>query len=314
MYYNNSSRIVGEWLEYENKRKMGKHISSGRISPSKLAQTTQSAVLQMLGVPIDPLDSKVYGYFYRGQQVEDAILNAYRHSKTTIQTQSKHEYRSAVGYSDFISAGIPHEVKSVRTSKFWKILKERQPQISHSIQLCFYIVASNAPQGRIIYVNADDLQTIEFVIYPQVYKSNMDYRISAIIHAFANNYIPDYVALEDYHKAKAYSPYSEFYKTKGADAEQILKNKYPEKYELLKSGDIYRSWKLQRKDLIHLTAGLKKSLKITPSPEIATSSYMLKCASCSIHRLNDLSTPIEISHLYYEVCPHSTILLEQDEK
>jgi hypothetical protein len=308
-----TERILGEYATYENNKESKKHESSGRISPSKLAYPTQTSVLQLLNVQADPFDDKVLRIFERGKSVERYLVRAYKRYAPYGSMQSPRQYRNAIGYEDiFVQETI--ECKSVNQNKFLKIKKERKPQTSHAIQCAYYLLAQGTTRGRISYVCADNLQAIDFPIYARYWSAQVNYRIDAIYQSILDRSLPDFLPLEAWHKSKFYTPFKEFYGLKGDKAEALLKEKYPESYNKLKSGELIPLCDKPYTNLIRLQGASNVSLLTTQSPEIQISNCGANCVSCSIRHLIDRSTITETSLVYFVPCLRSTMWRERAEK
>lgn len=233
-------RVIGEQYVKENQK--NKHIASGLIAPSRLRQTTQTAVLEIIGIKADEIDHKTLRIFARGSDVERSIVRKLKQANFSyVATQERVVYSGGVGFMDVVIAGYNIEVKSVTTRKFWKLVKEKKPQHDHALQSAWYSLGTGRPT-ILLYVEADTYQTLSFTIYGQVYRNEIYDRSNAIKLSLERGTLPDFVELEPYHKIKKYSPYERYFKTTGADAERILKSENPDIYIKLKNGTLYQEF------------------------------------------------------------------------
>ena len=308
-----TERILAEYATQQNIKKSQRHKTSGKISPSKLAYPSQTAILQLLGVPTDPFDDQILRIFQRGNEVENSVLRAYKRRYPQTSVQIPAEYRGAGGYIDIVADSIV-EVKSVNKRKFETIKSQNKPQTSHAIQTAYYVLANNQKSGRLSYVCSDNLQAKDFTIYAEYWRDIVDYRIDVIYKSILDRRLPDFLPLETWHKSKYYTPYQMFYKSKGVQAEELLEIHYPEAYNKLKKGKLKKLCDKLSKDLITLPTKPNVSLTITQLLGTATSNCLENCASCSIRRLNAQYILTENSLVYYARCRHSIILRGLDGK
>lgn len=244
------NEIIRKYLENQSQIEGGKHKKSGLLSPSKFANTTQVAVLQMLEVPADPPDDRLLRIWERGHQIEAYLVSTIEKA-TSMQatTQEKVEYKKAIGLYDFIWNDHLYEVKSVSCNRIRRIKKENEPQLSHAIQTTFYLLATGRSEGTIIYIVPDTLEIKEFTIKAEAYKSELDLRIIEIYNALYSGTIPDHQAREDWHDKQLYSNYPEFWNKTGKECIAIIKDKYPKSFELLNNKEWREKWNTSK--LIH---------------------------------------------------------------
>lgn len=222
------------YLKQENELKEKEHEASGKISPSKLCKPTLEAVLQLLGVPPDPPSDQSLRYFIRGNLFEELAIKALTLGRTTYKLQASASYRNGQGYID-VQDGLPHEIKSAGKWTFQTVRKAGKPLDHHSLQASWYALAKNRNAAWVHYIDTDTLQMLSFKIKASEFQPEIDLRIDNILACFISGNLPDYVPLEPFHKTVRYSDYAMFFNKKGVEAESILKQYYPEQYQLLKS-------------------------------------------------------------------------------
>jgi hypothetical protein len=232
-YYNENLTNYLKQKDSENE-----HESSGKISPSKLTKPTLEAVLQLLGVQADPPSDQSLRYFIRGNLFEELAIKAITLGRQTYTLQAACSYRGGKGLID-VFQGMPHEIKSAGKWTFATVKKNGQPMVHHSIQAAWYALAKKCDSAWVHYIDTDTLQLLSFKIKASDYKTDVDSRTDSIIASFMAGTLPDYVALDPFHKSIKYSDYAMFFNKKGIEAENILKQYYPREYALLKSKTIY---------------------------------------------------------------------------
>lgn len=210
------------------------HESSGKISPSKLTKPTLEAVLQLLGVPPDPPSDQSLRYFIRGNTLETVAAEAITFGRKTYKLQATAEYRNGIGYID-VMAGLPHEIKSAGAWTFRTVQKQAKPLNHHAIQATYYALSKGKPASWIHYLNSDTFQLLSYRVKASDYKDEVDRRFDLIIDCISRGVLPDYSDLEPFHQSIRYCDYSMFFKKKGEEAENILKEYYDLQYKLLKS-------------------------------------------------------------------------------
>lgn len=211
--YDLRNKIDAVLLAEHKKEKEGR-ISSGKLTASILGDPLQWQVLKVLGAPTKPFDAYSLGVFARGKQVEDWIVGM----MDAQQTQVEVNYRNCLGFVDAIVDGIPHEVKSVKNSKFARITQENKPQRGHVLQACFYAMALKAEKFCIDYVATDDFRTMSFEIPTIEYSSEVDDIISRFEAQMASKTIPNFEAIEKWQATPEWNKYPNF---APQDTEQI---------------------------------------------------------------------------------------------
>lgn len=231
-HYNDT---LTNYLKQKNIKEASEHESSGKISPSKLTKPTLEAVLQMLGVPTDPPSDQSLRYFIRGNILEKIAQEAITFGRKTAKLQVEASYRNGVGFIDVYDS-VPHEIKSAGAWTFKTVQKQGYPLIHHSLQAVWYALAKNKRTAWVHYINADTLQMLSFRVETSKFQPEVDHRTDLILNSLVSGNLPDYVALEPFHKSVKYSDYAMFFNKKGNEAENILKQYYPEYYNKLKKG------------------------------------------------------------------------------
>lgn len=238
MQSNQFNENFTNYLKEKNNLEAEEHQSSGKISPSKITKPTLEAVLSLLGVPSDPPSDQGLRYFLRGNILEEVGIKAITFGRPSGELQVEATYRNAIGYIDCY-LGVPHEIKSAGVSTWGKVKKHGKPLNSHCIQATYYALAKDTKYSWVHYVNTDTFQIISHRVEADEYKDEVDRRISGILACLMARLLPDYEPLDDLHKTIMFCEYKMFYKKTGEEAENILKEFYPDQYKLLKSGTVY---------------------------------------------------------------------------
>lgn len=205
---------IGKIVEADNKAKSEGHISSGKLSASKLGTPLQWQLLYVMGVPGKEVDSYTLRKFLRGNHVEDWYLSRLE----CVDKQKFVEYRGVVGYVDavidtkdwqFPCGVIPVEVKSVANSKFKRIDTQGADR-SHKLQAGLYALALGTENFAVSYVATDDYRILTFVFDTADFKDEIDGIISRFDEARASDSIPAFVPEEKWQANKDYNNYPEF--------------------------------------------------------------------------------------------------------
>jgi len=227
MGYEIYNENLSDYLAKLNKKERLNHEVSGKISPTKLVCPTLEAVLQMLGVPQDPPSNQALRYFIRGHLLEKVAVKAI---KGKVQKQVECEYKGGVGYIDAFKK-VPHEIKSVGNWTF-----KNAPLKHHELQTAWYGLAMESPYCWLHYINAETFAIKSYKVYPRVYEDEIRIRSKRIEAVFRGRTLCNYEAIEPFHKSERFCNYKLFFNKKGAEAEEILKENYPEIYSKFKKG------------------------------------------------------------------------------
>ena len=192
------SAIVVRALEKEKT-----HISSGKLSASKLGSPLQWQILYVRGVPSKEIDEYTYRKFLRGNHVEDWLIGEIK----CVDKQKFVEYRNVVGYADaiidtkdwqFPCGIIPLEIKSVANSKFKRIVKEKNADRGHKLQAGLYALALGYDNFAVCYVAADDYRIHTYIYETKDIKEEIDRIIDRFDEAIKIPKVPEFEATESW--------------------------------------------------------------------------------------------------------------------
>ena len=218
---------IGEVLLAENAKKEFDHVSSGRLSASKLNDPLQWQILHAMGIPTAEVDEYTVRKFKRGNHVEDWIME-YLEPKAK---QVKAEYRDCIGYIDavcdtsdwnFPVGIIPVEVKSVANAKYKRITKQHEPDKGHLLQGAYYGMALESKQFALCYIATDDYRVQMYIRDTDEFREEIDTIITKFQNAYQNAMIkgevPVFEEREIWQKNPKYNRYSEYM---GLTAEEL---------------------------------------------------------------------------------------------
>lgn len=232
--------LISKKLIADNEIKSIEHISSGKLSAGKLADPLQWQVLSVLGVTDKPINEYALRLFKRGNQVEDWLISQL---DDVVETQKKVEYKGVVGIIDavvntedfnFKCGIIPYEIKSVKNSKYKRIIDEGAPQTSHLLQACLYALAENTQYFAIAYIAADDLRIHTFILETDKYKQLVLEAINEYDEAIRRGRVPVFKAKEKWQENKQYAKYQDWMELDEKQCIEKLQNEYPKAYLKLK--------------------------------------------------------------------------------
>ena len=230
---------IGETLLSANKATSEAHTPSGRLSAGRLGDPLQWQVLYTIGVPQKEVDEYAVRLFKRGDHAENWLLEK---TPGLIEREKFVGYRDTVGFVDSIvdtnewglSFGtIPHEVKSVKNSKFKWIMRDGASR-AHKLQAGFYALPLEAKHFMISYIAADDYRVETFLFETDEVREEIEDIISAFQRVRESGTIPAFEALEKWQESPKYAKYPEFSDLSSQEAEVLLADKYPKAYKLLK--------------------------------------------------------------------------------
>ncbi len=233
--------LISKKLIFDNEIKSNEHISSGKLSAGKLADPLQWQVLSVLGITDKPIDEYALRLFERGKQVEDWLIR----QVDFIDIQKKVEYKGVVGIIDalidteefnFKYGIIPYEIKSVKNSKYKRIVSEGIPQTSHLLQTCLYALAEDTEHFAIVYIAADDLRIHTFVLETDKYKQLVLEAINEYDEAIRKGIVPTFKAKEKWQENKQYAKYQDWMKLDEKQCIEKLQNEHPKAYLKLIGG------------------------------------------------------------------------------
>jgi hypothetical protein len=209
-------RTIDKNLIQEQESRDKKHVSSGKLSASKLSWPLQWQVLSALKVEPKAFDTYTLRKFLRGRSVEDWLVTQI---PGIVEKQMFVEYRNVVGYIDayvdtseyeFKAGKMPHEIKSTTNAKFANIIKSSQPDDGHCLQACLYALATKSEYFAIDYVASDDLRVHTFVLKTEDYKKKVDRIITNYDNQMEKRTIPVFEPLYAWQKSVKYSTYPEW--------------------------------------------------------------------------------------------------------
>jgi hypothetical protein len=235
-------RLVSKKMLEENKQERENHISSGKLSASMLGMPLQWQVLKSIGVPPKEIDEYTLRVFKRGKDIETWLVNQL---KDVVDTQVFVEYRDTIGYIDalvdtkgyeFNEGIIPFEVKSVKNSKFKRIVQQGGPDHSHLLQNALYALAKKTKSFEVCYVAADDLRILCYVLETKDYEAEINRVIDNYQYQLSNHMVPKFVPIESWQAMPDYNNYPEWSNLTELEIVEKLKKEYPEALsKLLKS-------------------------------------------------------------------------------
>lgn len=233
-------RYISNEMRRTNQEERAKHVPSGKLSASSLGKPTQWQVLHTLGVPGKEVEDYTLRVFKRGKDVEDWVVKM---MPGLVGEQVEVDYKGVIGYIDtlidtkdydFKVGVIPNEIKSVKNSKFARIMQEGKPDRSHSLQATLYALARGTKDAMITYIAADDLRTHSFLISVSDYQEEVERIISDYDKAIREGTVPAFVAPEKWMTNPQYCEYPEWMSLTVLEALERLKTLHPESYQKLK--------------------------------------------------------------------------------
>lgn len=234
-------RSITEDLTKDNEDEALEHVSSGKLSASQLGKPLQWQILKVIGVPRKPIDDYGLRVMKRGRDVEDVIVN--KHLRGIVETQKLVEYRDTVGLVDAVidmkdwdnKCGIiPHEIKSVKNSKYARILKTGEPDISYKLQAGLYALAMGVDKYAIDIIAADDYRVTTWLYETKDIKELVDHRINEFLYAMRVGVVPEFEFREKWQSDPKWQDFPEFSNLTVEGIDTLLKNKYPESFKKLK--------------------------------------------------------------------------------
>lgn len=159
--------------EYQARRAV---FPPGTLSPTQLANPLQHQVLKTLGCPPRAFDAYAYRLFKRGRDIEAWFVSQL--DGEDFEEQPRFTYRDVLGgHGDVLMRQdgkvYPWEVKSVKNSKFKRILSQG-PDRSHCLQSAACGLGVDAKTFSIIYIAADDLRVKVYTDTVQTWRPEVD--------------------------------------------------------------------------------------------------------------------------------------------
>lgn len=236
---NTIDKLISQKLRAENILERENHISSGKLSASMLGQPLQWQVLKAIGVPAKEIDEYVLRVFKRGKDIEEWLVNQFT---GLVETQKPVIYRNVVGFVDavvdtkgyeFDEGIIPFEVKSVKNSKYKRIIEQIAPDHSHILQGALYALAMDVKSFSVYYVAADDLRVTSFVLPTDAYRTEIDRVIDRYDNQLNMRLVPKFVPIEAWQSILQYNNYPEWANLTDSQIVDKLMNEYPECHKKL---------------------------------------------------------------------------------
>ena len=205
---------IGAKIVANNAERDAKHVSSGKLTASRLGEPLQVQILGVLGVKGKEIDEYTLRKFLRGVQIEDWLLTQI----DTVDKQKLVQYRGVIGYADAIcdtkdwenKLGIlPLEVKSTSNAKFKRILKQGADR-SHKLQAGLYALAQGTKYYGISYIATDDLRVQTYIYLTADIKPEIDQIIDRFEAQMKLQIIPKFVAIEKWQSNPEYQKYPQW--------------------------------------------------------------------------------------------------------
>jgi CRISPR/Cas system-associated exonuclease Cas4 (RecB family) len=227
------NETIAKYLKEREEQEKAKHEPSGKLSASSLGQPLQWQVLKALGIPQKPFDTYTLGVFERGRQVEDWLISVMKPKETQVEVN----YRGVVGYVDAVD-GMPHEIKSVKNSKFKRITAQNGADKSHILQATLYALALNSDEFAIDYVAADDFRTLTYIYQTETYKQDVDQIIDSFQDAIKRKVVPIFEAKESWQAKPDYNNYFDWIELTQDEAMTKLRKEHGEQFNKYQKGEL----------------------------------------------------------------------------
>lgn len=221
----------------ENDLKEALHEPSGKLSAGSLGKPLQWQILKYLGIPRKAIDDYALGLFERGNDVEDSALKCI---PGVVEKQKTVYYRDTIGIIDALvdtkgfhyECGIiPHEIKSVKGSKYKRILAQNEPDEQYSLQACQNALAIGAKHFAIVLIASDDLRITTYVQETEKFAEEVDKIIDRFQAQLAKKTIPVFEARYKWQENEQYSDYPEWQTLTEEQIVDKMKSEYPEIYK-----------------------------------------------------------------------------------
>lgn len=232
-------RHIEKVLRAKNEEERLQHVSSGKLSASSLGKPTQWQILHTLGVPDKGIEDYGLRVMKRGKDIEDWLVGC---TPGLVDTQVFVDYKGVVGYIDtlvdtkdydFNVGIIPNEIKSVKNSKFQRIVQEGKPDRSHALQASLYGLAKGTKDSMVTYIAADDLRVHSYLIQVSDYQQEIETIIANYDKAVNEGIIPVFEAPEMWMKSLHWNQYPEWASLTVLEALEKLRMQFPESYKKL---------------------------------------------------------------------------------
>lgn len=196
--------LIAKNLREDYEKQKAAHKSSGKLSASQLNKPLLEQVLKIIGVPEAPIEDYTLRLFERGKQVEKWIC-----SILPGEEQIEVDYKGCIGFIDKLIDGVPVEIKSVKSTQ-WKWLKSQGSKWGHDLQGGMYALGKQSDTYKIIYVNSNDFQVLEFVKETKGIAPEIDGIIKETKLQLIKGILPEFKAREDWQSKETYAKYSNY--------------------------------------------------------------------------------------------------------
>lgn len=224
---------ISKYLLEREEQEKALHEPSGKLSASSLGLPLQWQVLKAVGVPQKPFDVYTLGVFERGRQCEDWLIERMEAKETQVEVN----YKGVVGYVDAV-LDIPHEIKSVKNSKFKRIEAQNGADKGHILQACLYALALGKERFAIDYVAADDFRTVTYEYSVNAFKQEVDEIIQKFNDAIKRKQIPSFVEQQAWQKNPQYNNYYDWMELSEEECMTKLRLEYKEQFNKLMKGEL----------------------------------------------------------------------------
>lgn len=223
----------------KNDIKSALHEPSGKLSAGSLGKPLQWQVLKFLGIPGKYIDDYALGLFERGDDVETSTVNYLKALPCFVDYQKTIDYRGTIGIIDtlldtkdfnFKVGVIPHEIKSVKGTKYKRILATNLPDEQYSLQACQNALGVGANHFAVVLVASDDLRMTVFVQETAKFKPEVDKIIDRFQAQVASKKIPIFEARYGWQENELYSDYPDWQALNEVQIVEKMKAEYPKLY------------------------------------------------------------------------------------
>lgn len=212
---NHINNLIDKRLREENDRERSRHISSGKLSASRLGDPLQWQILNSLGAETAEIDSYTLRKFRRGKDVEAWMCE----QLNPLDSQIAVSYRDVVGVVDalvdtkdweFPNGVIPVEIKSVTNTKYKRINQRKEPDEGHLLQAGLYGLALKSEYFAVAYVSTDDYRTWMFMEKTEMFREKIDAIIEAYNKQLSLREVPVFVPRESWQSNVKYNRFPDW--------------------------------------------------------------------------------------------------------
>ncbi len=232
------TRLVDANLIAENEERDAEHVSSGKLSASRLADPDRYWILKKLNMPRKALDGYTLRKFARGRAVEDWYVAELDKAGVLVEGQKLVEYKGVVGYVDAVvdhekldmKTGItPHEVKSITNAHYKRMMKTGDVNHHYQLQAGLYGLAMGSRFFTVDVIASDDLRETVYVFETATIKQEIEDIIEQYNKVISQweelGVLPEFEPKVPWQKNKMYQAYDEELLTCSADElRRFIKN------------------------------------------------------------------------------------------